>query len=36
MTTQEVAKRFKELSDTGDFEKIQEELYSQDCESIEP
>jgi ketosteroid isomerase-like protein len=36
MTTQEVANRFKELADTGEFEKIQAELFSDDAESIEP
>ena len=36
MTTQEVANRFNELAQEGNWEKIQEELYSQDAESIEP
>ena len=36
MTTQDVANRFMELSKEGKYDKIQEELYAQDCESIEP
>ncbi len=36
MTTQEVANRFMELSKEGKFDEIQKELYSEDCESIEP
>jgi hypothetical protein len=36
MTTQEVANRFNELAQTGQWDKIQGELYSQDAESIEP
>jgi hypothetical protein len=36
MTTQEVANRFNELAQTGQFDKIQDELYSEDAESIEP
>ena len=36
MTTQEVANRFMELSKEGKFDAIQDELYSADCESIEP
>ncbi len=36
MTTQEVANRFSELSKEGKFDVIQDELYSSDCESIEP
>jgi len=36
MTTQQVADRFNELAQTGQFDKIQEELYSEDAESIEP
>ena len=36
MTTQEVANRFMELSKEGKFDVIQEELYSADCESLEP
>ncbi len=36
MTTQEVANRFIELANQGKFDAIQEELYSADCESIEP
>ena len=36
MTTQEVANRFNELAQTGQFDKIQDELYGEDAESIEP
>ncbi|HEX7847866.1 MAG TPA: nuclear transport factor 2 family protein [Chitinophagaceae bacterium] len=36
MTTQEVANRFNELAQTGQWDKIQEELYSDDAESVEP
>ena len=36
MTTQEVANRFMELSKEGKFDVIQDELYGEDCESIEP
>jgi ketosteroid isomerase-like protein len=36
MTTQEVANRFNELAQGGNWDKIQEELYSEDAESIEP
>ena len=36
MTTQDVANRFTELSKEGKFDVIQDELYSADCESIEP
>ena len=36
MTTQEVANRFMELSKEGKFGEIVGELYSEDCESIEP
>lgn len=36
MSTQEVAKRFYELSEQGKFNEIQDELYSSDAESIEP
>jgi hypothetical protein len=36
MTTQEVANRFMELEKQGAWDKIQEELYADDCESIEP
>ena len=34
MTTQEVANRFNELAQTGQWDKIQEELYSEDAESV--
>jgi hypothetical protein len=36
MTTQAVANRFMELSKDGKYDTIQDELYSADCESIEP
>jgi hypothetical protein len=36
MTTQEVASRFNELAQTGQWDKIQEELYADDAVSIEP
>lgn len=36
MTTQEVADRFNELAQSGQWDKIQEQLYSSDAESIEP
>ena len=36
MTTQEVANRFNELAQAGDFNKIQDELYADNAESIEP
>jgi hypothetical protein len=36
MTTQEVAARFNELSKTGQYDKIQEELYAANAVSIEP
>lgn len=36
MTTQDVANRFNELAQTGEFDKIQDELYADDAESIEP
>lgn len=36
MNTQQVADRFYELSEAGNWDKIQEELYSDDAESIEP
>ena len=36
MTTQNVADRFMELAKVNKFDQIQDELYSQDCESIEP
>jgi hypothetical protein len=36
MTTQEVANRFNELAATGNWEAIQEVLYTHDCVSIEP
>ena len=35
-TTQEVANRFHELAQQGNWMRIQEELYSDDAESIEP
>lgn len=36
MTTKEVAKRFYELSQTGNWDQIVTELYHKDAESIEP
>ena len=36
MTTQDVANRFNELAQSGQWEKVQEELYADDAESIEP
>ena len=36
MTTQDVSNRFMELSKEGKFDVIQDELFSADCESIEP
>ncbi|MBC7872373.1 MAG: nuclear transport factor 2 family protein, partial [Ferruginibacter sp.] len=36
MTTQEVASRFNELAQTGQWNKVQEELYAENAESIEP
>ena len=36
MTTQEVANRFNELAQTGQWDKIQEELYADHAVSIEP
>jgi SnoaL-like domain len=36
MTTQEVADRFNELSQQGNYKQIQEELYADNAVSIEP
>ena len=36
MTTQEVANKFNELAQAGQMDKIQDELYADDAESIEP
>ena len=36
MTTQEVANRYAELEKQGLWHQNQEELYADDCESIEP
>lgn len=36
MTTQDVANRFNEMAQTGQWQKIQEELYADNCVSIEP
>jgi len=36
MTTQEVANRFYELAQHGQFEQILTELFSQDARSVEP
>jgi hypothetical protein len=36
MTTQEVADKFEQLANSNQWEKIQDELYADDAESIEP
>lgn len=36
MNTQEIANRLVELCKIGDWDKAQEELYHEDCVSIEP
>jgi hypothetical protein len=36
MTTQEVANRFNELAQTGQWDKIQDELFAENAVSIEP
>lgn len=36
MTTQEVADKFYEMGQANQWDKIQDELYSDDAESIEP
>ncbi len=36
MTTQEVADKFDQLANSNQWEKIHDELYSDDAESIEP
>jgi hypothetical protein len=36
MTTQDVANRFNELAQTGQWDKIQDELYADNAVSIEP
>jgi hypothetical protein len=36
MTTQEVANRFHELAQSGNWTQIQDELFSDDADSIEP
>jgi len=36
MTTHEVANRLVEICRSGDWQKAYEELYSEDCVSIEP
>lgn len=36
MTTREVAHRYNELAKLGKFDLIQDELFSLDCESVEP
>lgn len=36
MTTQDVASRFHELAQTGQWDTIQKELYAENCVSIEP
>ena len=36
MTTQQVADRFNEMAQAGEFNKIQDELFAKDAESVEP
>ncbi len=36
MTTQEVAKKFYDLAQQGNWDKIQDELFSKDAKSVEP
>jgi hypothetical protein len=36
MTTEQIAKRLKELCEQGQFEHALKELFSPDAESIEP
>jgi hypothetical protein len=36
MTTQEVANRFHELAQTGQWDKIQDELFANNAVSVEP
>ena len=36
MTTQQIADRFDELAQTGQWDKIQDELFADDAVSIEP
>lgn len=36
MTTQDVANRFNELAQSGQWEKIQDELFAENAVSIEP
>ena len=36
MTTQEVANRVNELFKENKFDQVQDELFAEDCESIEP
>jgi len=36
MTTQEVADKFYELGEANQWDKIQDELFSDEAESIEP
>ena len=36
LTTQQIADRFDELAQTGQWDKIQEELFADDAVSIEP
>ena len=36
MTTQEVADKFYELAQANEMDKIQDDLYSDDAESVEP
>ena len=36
MTTQEIADRFSQLAEEGKWNEIQDELFSDDAESVEP
>jgi hypothetical protein len=36
MTTQEVANRFHELAQSGNWQQIQDELFTDNAESVEP
>jgi hypothetical protein len=35
-TTQDVANRYQELSQTGEWQKIQDELFAENAKSVEP
>ena len=36
LTTQEIADQYFALATTGEYDKIQNEMYADDCISIEP